>query len=69
MWLRPNGEAIWHVGLPPDIAIENEPGVPFALPYFFDDNEVTDTQFAELEDDQLLTAYEEVMNQIGDAGN
>jgi len=64
MWLRPNGEAIWHVGLDPDIAVENEPGVPIALPYLFDDNVVTDAQFSEMEDDQLLTGYDEVMNEI-----
>lgn len=65
MWLTADGDVIWHEGVPPTIEIANEPGVQVTLPFTYDGNEVTDDQFAELEDDQLLTAFDEITQQIG----
>jgi len=64
LWLTPNGDVIWHKGVKPDVAVENEPGVQISLPYTFDGNEVTQDQYSTLQDDQLLTAYDEVTKQI-----
>ncbi len=64
MWLTAEGDVIWHEGVPPTIEIANEPGVQVTLPFTYDDNEVTADQFAELQDDQLLTAFEEITEQI-----
>lgn len=64
LWRTPEGELLWHRGVEPDIEVENEPGVQTSLPYSYESNEVTDDQFAALEDDQLLTAFEEVNEQI-----
>ena len=64
MWLTADGDVIWHEGVPPTIEIANEPGVQVTLPFTYDDNEVTADQFAELQDDQLLTAFEEITEQI-----
>jgi carboxyl-terminal processing protease len=69
MWLTANGDVIWHKGVEPQIEVENEPGVQVSLPYSYDGNEVTETQFSELDDDQLLAAYQEVTRQIEEAGN
>ncbi len=69
LWRTPEGELLWHRGVDPDIEVENEPGVQTSLPYSYESNEVTDDQFAALEDDQLLTAYEEVNEQIDSAAN
>jgi carboxyl-terminal processing protease len=69
LWLTPNGDVIWHQGVEPDIAVENEPGVQITLPYSFDDNVVTNQQFGALEDDQLLSAYEQVTQQVEEPGN
>ncbi len=66
LWLSPDGNVIWHRGVEPDIEVENEPGVQMALPYLFDDNEVTDQHLAAMEDVQLLTAYDEVIGIIED---
>jgi len=69
LWRTPDGELLWHQGVEPDIEVANEPGVQIALPYTYESNQVTDEQFAALEDDQLLTAFEEVTQQIdGEAG-
>jgi len=64
MWLSADGEVIWRQGVEPTIEIENEFGVRVTVPYSYDDNELTDAQFAELEDDQLLTAFEQVIEEI-----
>ncbi|MEJ7900537.1 MAG: S41 family peptidase [Thermomicrobiales bacterium] len=64
MWLSANGEVIWKKGVPPTIEIANEPGVQVSLPFTYDGNEVTSGQFAELEDDQLLIAFDEITQQI-----
>lgn len=64
LWLSADGEVIWKQGVPPTIEIVNEPGVQVTLPFTFDDNAVTDEQFADLEDDQLLTAFDEITAQI-----
>ncbi len=64
LWLTANGDVIWHVGVAPTIEVENEPGVRITLPYSFDDNEVTDAQFADIQDDQLLTAFDEITEEI-----
>lgn len=64
MWLTADGDVIWHEGVPPTIEIANEPGVQVTLPFTFDDNQVTADQFAELQDDQLLTAFDEINEQI-----
>jgi carboxyl-terminal processing protease len=64
MWLSADGEVIWKKGVVPTIEIANEPGVQVSLPFTFDGNEVTGDQFAELEDDQLLAAFDEVTEQI-----
>ncbi|MBA3275907.1 MAG: S41 family peptidase [Chloroflexia bacterium] len=65
MWLTADGEVIWHEGVPPTIEIANEPGVRVSLPFTYDGNDVTDEQFAEIQDDQLLTAFDEINEQIG----
>jgi carboxyl-terminal processing protease len=69
LWLTANGDVIWHVGVEPTIEVENEPGVRISLPYSFDDNEVTDEQFADLQDDQLLTAFDELTTVIDESGD
>jgi carboxyl-terminal processing protease len=69
LWLTPNGDVIWHQGVEPDLAVENEPGVQITLPYSYDDNVVTDQQFGALEDDQLLSAYEHIVNEVEDSGS
>ena len=68
MWLTADGDVIWHQGVPPQIEIAREPGVQITLPYTYEGNEVTEAQLGELEDDQLLTAYDEVTILIEDAG-
>lgn len=64
LWLTADGEVIWKEGVPPTIEIANEPGVQVTLPFTYDDNEVTTEQFAELQDDQLLAAFDEISGQI-----
>ncbi len=64
LWLTPDGESLWNQGVDPDLEIANEPGVRITLPYTFEGNEVTDDEFAALEDDQLLTAFDEVSDLI-----
>lgn len=64
LWLSADGNVIWKKGVPPTIEIANEPGVQVALPFSYDGNEVTDAQFAELEDDQLLAAFDEIVQQV-----
>lgn len=64
LWLTADGEVIWKEGVPPTIEIANEPGVQVTLPFTYDDNEVTSDQFAELQDDQLLAAFDEISGQI-----
>lgn len=64
LWRTPEGELLWHRGVDPDVEVENEPGVQITLPYSYDDNQLTDAQFSELEDDQLLTAFEQVIEEI-----
>jgi len=68
-WLSADGEVIWFEGVDPTIEIENEPGVRVTVPYSYDDNELTDSQFSELEDDQLLAAFEQVIEEIGDGAD
>ncbi len=65
LWRTPDGELLWHRGVEPDIEVANEPGVQIGLPYTYEANQVTDVQVAALEDDQLLTAYDEVTQQMG----
>lgn len=60
LWLTPDGESLWNQGVDPDIEIANEPGVRITLPYSYDANALTAADFAALEDDQLLTGYQEV---------
>jgi carboxyl-terminal processing protease len=67
LWLTANGDVIWHVGVEPTIEGENEPGVRITLPYSYDDNQVTEEQFADLQDDQLLTAFDEITQEIANA--
>lgn len=67
LWLRPDGETIWHKGVAPDTEVANEPGVQLSLPYSFDNNEMTAEQYSSLQDDQLIAGYDEVIQQI--AGN
>ncbi len=64
LWLSPNGDVIWHRGVTPDIAVQNEPGTQISLPYMFSDNTVTEDQIASSQDTQLLTAIDEIMAQI-----
>ncbi len=64
LWLTADGEVIWKEGVPPTIEIANEPGVQVTLPFTYDDNEVSSDQFAELQDDQLLAAFDEISGQI-----
>ena len=64
LWRTPDGDLLWHRGVDPDIEVANEPGVQVTLPYTYEANEVTDEQFGALEDDQLLTAFDEVSDLI-----
>jgi len=64
MWLTADGDVIWHEGVPPTIEIANEPGVQITLPFTYDDHAVTAAQFAEVEDDQLLAAFDEITQQV-----
>jgi carboxyl-terminal processing protease len=69
MWLTPDGNVIWHKGLEPMIEVDNEPHVPISLPYSYDDNEISSEEMVAIEDDQLLTGYEQVVDVIADAGD
>ncbi len=69
MWLTPDGNVIWHQGLPPMVEVANDLHVPISLPYSYDDNEVSSEELAAIEDDQLLTGYEEVIDVIAAAGD
>ena len=69
LWITTNGDVIWHRGVQPDIAVENEPGVPIALPFTFENQEVTDEQLASMEDTQLRTAFQEITVIIEQAGS
>lgn len=69
LWLGPDGEAFWHRGVDPDIEVVNEAGVQITLPYTYEDHEVTDEQFAELEDLQLQTAFDVLSEEIEEASN
>lgn len=69
MWLTADGDVIWHEGFAPTIEIANEPGVQVTLPFTFEENEVADDQFAELQDDQLLTAFDVITKQINESAD
>ncbi|HYJ13412.1 MAG TPA: S41 family peptidase [Thermomicrobiales bacterium] len=64
-WVTPDGNVLWHVGYDPMIDVANEPGVPAALPYLIG-TELDMNQLVATNDDQLLTAYEEVLDPSGD---
>ena len=64
LWRTPDGDLLWHRGVDPDIEVANEPGVQVTLPYTYEANEMSDEQFGALEDDQLLTAFDEVSDLI-----
>jgi carboxyl-terminal processing protease len=68
MWLTPDGNVIWHEGLEPMIEVVNEAHVPITLPYSYDDNDLDSEEFRAIEDDQLVTGYEEVVQLIAAAG-
>ena len=68
LWLTADGNVIWHRGVDPDIAVENEPGVPISLPFTFENQEVTDEQLATMEDTQLRTAFQEITAIIQETG-
>jgi carboxyl-terminal processing protease len=59
-WVTPDGNVIWHVGYEPMIEVENEPGVGFSLPYLLG-TELDMDQLLGTNDDQLITAFEEVL--------
>ena len=58
-WETPDGNILWRVGYTPMIEVENEPGVPAALPYLIGRSLDMDALLA-TNDDQLITAFEEV---------
>lgn len=66
LWLTPDGDVMLNEGIAPDIEIENEPGILMSLPFLFEDNELSRSDIVDLEDDQLLTAYEEIQDIIAD---
>jgi carboxyl-terminal processing protease len=65
-FLSADGNVIWHEGIHPDIEVVNEPGVQLSLPYLFDDADISQEQLDEVEDDQLLTGYDEVIRMINE---
>lgn len=58
-WVTPDGNIIWRVGYTPMIEVENEPGAPAALPYMIG-RELDMNDLLATNDDQLITAFEEV---------
>ena len=58
-WVTPDGNVLWRVGYTPMIEVENEPDAPPALPYLIGDELDLDALLA-TNDDQLITAFEEV---------
>ncbi|MGC4191593.1 MAG: S41 family peptidase [Thermomicrobiales bacterium] len=61
LWLTANGREIYKKGVVPDVKSENEPGVYVSMPTDFENDEVTSTQFTKLEDNQLVSAHEDML--------
>lgn len=61
LWLTANGREIYKKGVVPDVTIENEPGVYMSVPTDFENSDVTKDQFTKLEDNQLVTAHEDML--------
>lgn len=59
-WVTPDGNVLWRVGYTPMIVVENEPGTPASLPYLIGSDLDMDALLA-TNDDQLLTAHEELL--------
>jgi carboxyl-terminal processing protease len=64
LWLTPDGEVIWHNGVDPTMEVANEEGVTVSLPYTFDGHQLGEATLSRLDDDQLVTAYREVLKSI-----
>jgi carboxyl-terminal processing protease len=64
LWLTPDGEVIWHNGVDPTVEVANEEGVTVSLPYTFDGHQLGEATLSGLDDDQLVTAYREVLKSI-----
>jgi carboxyl-terminal processing protease len=64
LWLTPDGEVIWHNGVDPTVEVANGEGVTVSLPYTFDGHQLGEATLSGLDDDQLVTAYREVLKSI-----
>ncbi|MGN6485161.1 MAG: S41 family peptidase [Thermomicrobiales bacterium] len=64
LWLTANGNDIYKKGVEPDVKISNEPGVYDSVPTDFEDNTVSSDQFTKLEDNQLVSAHEDMLKLI-----
>jgi carboxyl-terminal processing protease len=66
LWLTPDEESIWMVGLDPMIEVRNEPGAQLLYPQMYPDGVISDDEFAQSEDIQLRTGFEEVLRLVAD---
>lgn len=62
LWLTADGEEIWRRGVDPDIEVDS-PQKP-NLPYYYSDNQVTESQLASVDDEQLQRGHAELLNQL-----
>ena len=65
LWLTANGEVIWHQGVDPNVEVELEDVTSAALPYTFEDNVVSEDDFATIDDTQLLAGYSALQETMG----
>lgn len=69
LWLTADGEEIWKKGVDPTLEVELDPEADVAYPYTYSNNTVTEDVFADVADNQLTTAYEEVLKVVEAEGN
>ncbi|HEV2067733.1 MAG TPA: S41 family peptidase [Thermomicrobiales bacterium] len=68
LWLTAEGEEIWKKGVDPTIEVELDPEADVALPYTYAGNVVPEDVFTTLLDNQLIAAYEEVLEAVEATG-
>jgi len=68
LWLTAEGEEIWKKGVDPTLEVELDPEADVALPYTYPDNVLPEDVFAKLLDNQLIAAYEAVLEAVEAAG-
>jgi carboxyl-terminal processing protease len=64
LWLTPDGDVMLNNGIAPHLNVPLAPGTTFALPYLFEDNTLTADDVDALEDDQLRTGYQVMLDLI-----